>query len=378
MTAEKVIRLANEIKPNALSDELKLHYLSEVEGMVQTEVMLLSSADTITYTEDDLGAELIVRPPHDKLYLSYLIAMIDFSNGEYNKYTNTIARFNTELAEYTAWYARRFHPIDGKMEESGYYVSAYAIAVMHGFNGTEKEWLESLRGAPGKGLPGDTAELRYSGTVLEWKYVSEDEYSWRVLVDTSVIADSIESAETAARAAAGFAASSEEAYEAAKAKADAAAKSAQDAANAAGGGVLSFNGRGGYVEPASGDYTAEMVGADPEGAAADAVMEHVNADDPHPDKYARIMGVGPIAVSTSDWTAYADGGYAVVTAVEGVTVNDKPIADLVLGFNESENDAAEEAWGCVKRVFCVDGAIVIWGSASTLPSGFTYQARVVR
>ena len=31
----------------------------------------------------------------------------------------------------------------------GYYISAYGIAVKHGFQGTEEEWLESLKGAPG-------------------------------------------------------------------------------------------------------------------------------------------------------------------------------------------------------------------------------------
>ena len=36
----------------------------------------------------------------------------------------------------------------------------------------------------------------------------------------------------------------------------------------AGGGVTSFNGRGGIVKPQKGDYTAEMVGADASGAAA--------------------------------------------------------------------------------------------------------------
>ena len=30
-------------------------------------------------------------------------------------------------------------------------ISAYGIAVKHGFNGTEKEWLESLKGAAGTG-----------------------------------------------------------------------------------------------------------------------------------------------------------------------------------------------------------------------------------
>lgn len=63
---------------------------------------------------------------------------------------------------------------------------------------------------------------------------------------------------------------------AAEKSAEAAAKSAKDAELAAGGGVISFNGRGGSVAPQKGDYTAEMVGADSEGSAA-AVQEWVTA-----------------------------------------------------------------------------------------------------
>ena len=40
----------------------------------------------------------------------------------------------------------------------GYYISAYGIAVKHGFEGTEEEWLETLKGLPGEqglqGIPG--------------------------------------------------------------------------------------------------------------------------------------------------------------------------------------------------------------------------------
>ena len=37
---------------------------------------------------------------------------------------------------------------------SGAYISAYAIAVKHGFPGTEEQWLLSLKGE--KGCPGDS------------------------------------------------------------------------------------------------------------------------------------------------------------------------------------------------------------------------------
>lgn len=51
---------------------------------------------------------------------------------------------------------------------------------------------------------------------------------------------------------------------------------AEQAQNAAGGGVSSFNGRSGAVAPQKGDYTAEMVGADEQGAA-ETVQGNLNA-----------------------------------------------------------------------------------------------------
>lgn len=72
------------------------------------------------------------------------------------------------------------------------------------------------------------------------------------------VGDQVTAAESAASTA------SAKAQEAA-ASAAAAKKSAEEAGAAAGGGVTSFNGRGGVVSPQAGDYTAEMVGAIPTG-----------------------------------------------------------------------------------------------------------------
>lgn len=183
MTIGKVIRLADALKPNAIGREQKYQYINEIEGLVQSEVMLLVSDDIVTYDCDATGADdtvLLVKPPHDKLYIAYLVAMIDYANGEYNKYANTIEQFNTYYAEYHRWYFKHFHPADGECVERGYYLSAYAIAVKYGYAGTEEEWVASLNGK--------TPELRYNdANVLEWKYTVEGDDAWRELVDVGEI-----------------------------------------------------------------------------------------------------------------------------------------------------------------------------------------------
>lgn len=182
MTIGKVIRLADALKPNAIDTELKYQFISEVEGLVQTEVMMLSSEDIVTYDpeRDGENTELLVKPPHDKLYIAYLSAMIDYANGEYDRYANTIEQFNAYYREYHRWYFSRFHPADGRAIDEGYYLSAYAIAVKYGYAGTEEEWVASLKGK--------TPELRYNdANVLEWKYTVEGDDAWRELIDVGEI-----------------------------------------------------------------------------------------------------------------------------------------------------------------------------------------------
>ncbi|MBQ8248261.1 MAG: hypothetical protein IJY93_00045 [Clostridia bacterium] len=392
MTIEKVLRLADEIKPNALSQELKIHYISEAEGLIQSDVMLIASPDIVVYGVDDLSAELLVRPPHDKLYLEYLIAMIDFANGEYNRYTNTITRFNTDLAAYTAWYASRFHPIDGRVEEAGYYLSAYAIAVAHGFDGSEAQWLESLRGPAGKGDPGDdgkTAEFRYSGDVLQWKYTDEGDEAWRVLVDVAEISAYADSAAESARKAAESAGSignelalANEAAERAAESADAAAKSAQDAVGAAGGGVSTFNGRSGIVVPQKEDYQeyyAEKNHVHDGYAESGHNHDDVYAAKGHShDGYALSPRNYTVSIASSAWTGDSSTGYSQTVKVEGITEDDMPFADVVLGEDIATNESALDAWACITRITTGDGTITLWANKKVPTSDFSIRLKVVR
>ena len=147
-----VIAHVDRIKPNSFDVADKLIWINEVEGLVQTEVMLIAVADMVEYTpETDLSTELLLRSPHDKVYRTYLAAMIDYANGEYNRYANTVEVFNMEFAELSCWYADKYRPADGGMIDDGYYITAYGIAVKRGYRGTEEEWLESLKGKPGSG-----------------------------------------------------------------------------------------------------------------------------------------------------------------------------------------------------------------------------------
>lgn len=158
MTLKEVIDFVDGIKPNAFSPQQKTVWLNEVEGFVQTEVFLWAIEQIITYewydafsaaktyavgdlaekggkvyrcktaittpgawdgTEweettlrDDKYRELLVSPPHSKVYWTYLTAMIDYANGEYDKYNNTRTMYNEDMGEFMRWFATVYRPAD--------------------------------------------------------------------------------------------------------------------------------------------------------------------------------------------------------------------------------------------------------------------------
>lgn len=247
MRIDKLLKIVRTLKPTPFENDILLMWVNEVEGMVQTEVLLRSTADLTPYELDGQGeptaAELVVPYPFDRLYLQYLLAQIDYANGEYAKYQNSMQMFNACYTDYVHHVAETIAPADGRAERMQYFLTAYAIAVKHGYTGTEEQWLQSLKGADGKQV-----QMRYQGKKLQWAL--EGAEGWTDLVDMQAVEDDVTAAAEAtinaataaaveaAAAAEGSenaAAASESAAQAAKTDAAAAAASAAESATAAAG-----------------------------------------------------------------------------------------------------------------------------------------------
>ena len=219
MTVQSAITMARNLKQvdeTHYPDSMLLQFLNEVEGKVQTEVLMIAPEDTVRYGADDLTSEMIVTAPHDKLYYVYLMAMIDFVNGEYDRYTNSMNLANAHITEWAAWYNRTHRR--GKPEELGIYFSAYGIAVKHGYTGTEEEWLASL-----KGDPGEPVVIRFDQTSgqLQWKY--QNESTWHDVLSLEELQGALVSSTIAQ------AQEAKDAAEAAQAAAEAASSASQEA-----------------------------------------------------------------------------------------------------------------------------------------------------
>jgi len=181
-TVGTVIALVDEVKPNAFSSAVKAVWLTSLDRKIAVNVLLLSREDAaqIKYSDTDPDAQLLVDVPYDDLYGVWLQAQIDFQNGEYEKYQNTMEMFNALYGEFVRWYAMTYDPAQGCLKEAPRcYLTAYGLAVKAGYQGTEEEWIESLHG---RGL-----ELKNENNLVQWRYDNED--VWHDLLDVQEIMD---------------------------------------------------------------------------------------------------------------------------------------------------------------------------------------------
>ena len=120
----KIIEAINQIdnlKHNTYSQADKVAWLSKVDGMVKHLIIdKHEGAKDVTFNgydeNTDTETELLVPAPFDDLYLRWLEAQIDYTNGEYSKYNNSILMFNTSYEGYSNYYTRNHMPLGEHMK----------------------------------------------------------------------------------------------------------------------------------------------------------------------------------------------------------------------------------------------------------------------
>ena len=119
-TIREIIEQVDELRPNAFSEKLKLAWISELDGKIAADVMLMSIDDIrqIEYTHpESMDIEPLVSYPHQGIYINWLQAQIDYANGEYNKYQNSMEMYNEYYRNFVRWFANTYKPAQGYWEE---------------------------------------------------------------------------------------------------------------------------------------------------------------------------------------------------------------------------------------------------------------------
>ena len=137
MTPNKAIEIVDRLKLNSYSEEDKLRWINELDGMVKRlvfqwddtyikEVEAQYKSEKITEKEynaileklkdyvypDDMDSELIIPAPFDDCYTLFLEAKVDYYNKEIGNYNNSAMMFEAQFSEYKKDYIRN-HPARG-------------------------------------------------------------------------------------------------------------------------------------------------------------------------------------------------------------------------------------------------------------------------
>jgi hypothetical protein len=113
MTVQSAIERADEMRAgNSAPEEMKIRWLSELDGVIYNDVILTHEVEAEPYMgyKDDVTKKLIAEEPYDVLYVYWLMAQIDLKASELNKYNNSLALFKDALKDYKAWFNRTHMP----------------------------------------------------------------------------------------------------------------------------------------------------------------------------------------------------------------------------------------------------------------------------
>lgn len=99
------IAAADELRMNTLEDEQKSRWLYELDCSIAE---IMGKGIPAWKFPDD--RELLMPAPHEEVYVKYLVAMIDYYNGESELYANDISIYNQAMKEARAWWIRNNRP----------------------------------------------------------------------------------------------------------------------------------------------------------------------------------------------------------------------------------------------------------------------------
>ena len=105
MTYKEAIALASAVRPHAVEEKLLLHFLTELEGRIAAEVRHEQVTGAVG-TVRGMSQRLAVPAPFDRVYWSYLVAMIDLTVGDAAAYKASMALFKEAYKAYACHYQR--------------------------------------------------------------------------------------------------------------------------------------------------------------------------------------------------------------------------------------------------------------------------------
>lgn len=116
MTINEAIELVDELRPNQYTRDIKIAWLSTLDGRIYNEVFCTHEGNQVAsmprYTEESGEVELLIPYPYaEDIYNYFLQAMIDKENGEATRYNQSITMYNSAFRAFANAYNRTHMPL---------------------------------------------------------------------------------------------------------------------------------------------------------------------------------------------------------------------------------------------------------------------------
>jgi hypothetical protein len=121
MTIIEAINRIDVLKPNTYTQVEKVLWLSNLDGIIKNNIIDTHEGGEGVVFEGyndttPLATELLIKAPHDNIYLKWLETWIDYTNGEYAKYNNSAQAYNDAYTAFERYYNRTHMPKGNKIK----------------------------------------------------------------------------------------------------------------------------------------------------------------------------------------------------------------------------------------------------------------------
>ena len=114
-TYAEIMKRVDQNKPNAFDDSEKLRWLTELDGKIAVEVLMMNqeAVRNLPRGKEAKGKEPLVGFPYEDLYDRWLEAKIDYHNGEFDSYQNAMEAYNAAYNGFVNWFLNAYDPVQG-------------------------------------------------------------------------------------------------------------------------------------------------------------------------------------------------------------------------------------------------------------------------
>ena len=121
MTIIEAINRLDALKFNTYSQSEKVEWLSSLDRRTRKAIIDTheGAPDTEFSGYDDdtpVSTELLVPAPYDEVCLRWMEAQIDYHNGEFGRYNNSVTMFNNAYSAFERSYNRTHMPLGNKLK----------------------------------------------------------------------------------------------------------------------------------------------------------------------------------------------------------------------------------------------------------------------